>query len=231
MAQEKILIIDDDMSIRLALRKAFSREDMVTVEVSGGKAALELLRLQKFDLIILDLVLQDMDGYEVLQKIRNDGNVTPILILSGLQEEVDQVLGLGMGADDYLTKPFHLAVLIQKVKALIRRTQVYNVAQQPQTEHLVVGEFHFDPVRLECYKGDKLIPFTGRELALFRFFMEHPNQVFTKDQLYHQVWNEFIVDDNTIMVYIKRIREKIGDSSRKPVYIKNVRGIGYVFCC
>ncbi|MDO4329559.1 MAG: response regulator transcription factor [Lachnospiraceae bacterium] len=226
MANEKILIVDDELAIRLALKTAFTREGMQVQEASCGKDALTLLRTQTFDLIVLDIMMQDIDGYSILQKLRAANILTPVLMLSGKQEEMDQVLGLGLGADDYLTKPFHLSVLIQKVKALIRRNNIYN--QQKQNS-ITVGPFRFDLMKLECYKNDQLLNFTARELALFRFFMEHPGQVFTKEQLYQQVWNENVVDDNTIMVYMKRLREKIEVNSKKPVYIKTIRGIGYIF--
>lgn len=226
MANEKILVVDDELSIRMALRTAFTREGMLVQEASGGEEAAACLGRESFDLIVLDIMMQDMDGYSILQKLRADGILTPVLMLSGRQEETDQVLGLGLGADDYLTKPFHLPVLIQKVKALIRRNRVYSRQGRNVIEE---GPFRFDLMRLECYKNGRLLNFTARELALFRFFMEHPGQVFTKGQIYRQVWDEHVVDDNTIMVYIKRIREKIEDDSRKPVYIKTVRGVGYIF--
>ena len=226
MANERILVVDDEIAIRLALKTAFLREGMQVFEVSCGKDALELLRKEPFDLIILDIMMEDIDGYTILQKIRGEQNVTPVLMLSGRQEEVDQVLGLGMGADDYLTKPFHVAVLVQKVKALIRRNRIYSSQKH---RRITVGEFQFDLMKLECYKNEKVLNLTARELALFRFFMEHPGQVFAKAQLYKQVWGENVVDDNTIMVYIKRIREKIEEDSSHPVYLKTVRGVGYLF--
>lgn len=226
MANEKILVVDDEMPIRLALKTAFLREGMVVAEASCGKEALKLLEKESYDLIVLDIMMQDIDGYTILQQIRGNQNTTPVLMLSGRQEELDQVLGLGMGADDYLTKPFHVALLVQKVKALIRRNSIYS-SRKPK--NLTVGIFRFDMIKLECYKQDQVIPFTARELALFRFFMEHPGQVFTKAQLYQQVWNEAVVDDNTIMVYIKRIRGKIEEDSSHPVYLKTVRGVGYRF--
>ena len=226
MAGEHILIVDDELPIRLALKTAFLREGMVPQEAGGGAEALEQIHSQDFDLIVLDIMMQDMDGYTILQKIRADGNMTPVLLLSGRQDEVDQVLGLGLGADDYLTKPFRLSLLIQKVKALIRRSRVYN---QQHQNLITVGPFRFDLMKLECQKGGQALNFTARELALFRFFMEHPGQVFTKEQLYRQVWGEHVVDDNTIMVYIKRIREKIEEDGRNPVYLRTVRGIGYIF--
>lgn len=226
MAKEKILVVDDELPIRMALKTAFSREGMLVQEACGGQEALGILASENFDLIVLDVMMEDMDGYAILQKLRADQNMTPVLMLSGRQEEMDQVLGLGLGADDYLTKPFHLSVLIQKVKALIRRNQIYN---QGSKDILQVGPFSFDRMKLECCKAGTLLNFTARELALFHFLMEHPGQVFTKEQLYHQVWNEQVVDDNTIMVYIKRIREKIEVDSRNPVYVRTVRGIGYIF--
>lgn len=226
MANEKILIVDDELPVRMALRTAFIRESMHVQEASGGREALELIKNEAFDLIILDIMMEDMDGYAILQKLRAGGNLTPVLMLSGRQEEVDQVLGLGLGADDYLTKPFQLAVLIQKVKAMIRRNRVYS-RQREQT--LASGPFVFDLMKFTCSKNGKPLPLTARELSLFRFFLEHPGQVFSKEQLYRQVWNENVVDDNTIMVYMKRLREKVEDDGKNPAWLKTVRGIGYMF--
>ena len=226
MANEKILVVDDELPIRMALKTAFVREGMQVAEAGCGRDALRLLHSQSFDLIVLDIMMQDIDGYTILQSLRSDGILMPVLMLSGRQEEMDQVLGLGLGADDYLTKPFHLSVLIQKVKALIRRSSIYNQSRQ---NVIAVGPFRFDTMRLECYKNDRLLNFTARELALFRFLLEHPGQVFTKEQLYQQVWNENLVDDNTIMVYMKRLREKIEDDPKNPRYITTIRGIGYLF--
>lgn len=226
MANEKILVVDDELAVRLALKTAFVREGMQVDEADCGTGALELIRKGTYDLVVLDIMMQDMDGYTILQKIRSSGVMTPVLMLSGKSEEMDQVLGLGLGADDYLTKPFHLSILIQKVKALIRRNSVYSHQHHNTVD---VGPFSFDLMKLECSKNGKTLNFTARELALFRFFMEHPGQVFTKEQLYRQVWNEQVVDDNTIMVYIKRIREKIEENGSRPVYLKTVRGIGYIF--
>ena len=227
MANEKILVVDDELAIRMALKTAFLREGMQVSEAACGVDALEMLQREMYDLVILDIMMQDIDGYAILQRMRAEQNMTPVLMLSGKQEETDQVLGLGLGADDYLTKPFHLSVLIQKVKALIRRSNIYNHSQRKN--EIVVGPFRFDLMKLECYKGNELLNLTARELTLFRFFMEHPGQVFSKTQLYQQVWNENVVDDNTIMVYIKRLREKMEEDSSKPVYLKTVRGIGYLF--
>lgn len=226
MTGAKILIVDDEQVIRTALRIAFLREGMKVEEAEDGLEAEKLLQKTSYDLIILDVMMQDMDGYTFLQRIRSANILTPVLMLSGKTEETDQVLGLGLGADDYLTKPFQLPVLIQKVKALIRRNRVYS--HQP-AQFITVGPFTFDLVRLICMKNGEILNLTARELALFRFFMENPGQVFTKDQIYRQVWDEYVVDDNTIMVYIKRLREKIEDDGSHPVYLKTIRGVGYRF--
>lgn len=227
MAGEKILVADDDRAIRLALRAAFQREGMKVTEASGGTEAMEYLRKQRYDLLILDVMMEDMDGFSVLQSLRASGDMIPVLMLSGRQEEVDQVLGLGLGADDYLTKPFHISVLTQKVKALIRRNRVYS--QGISADRMEYGPFRLDLKKLECFKEDTLISFTPRELLLFRFFLEHPGQVFTKKQIYEQVWSENIVDDNTVMVYMQRVRSKIEDDPKNPVWLRTIRGIGYMF--
>ena len=143
----------------------------------------------------------------------------------GKSDEMDQVLGLGFGADSYLTKPFHTSVLIQTAKALIRRNQIYSQASEARIHK---GPFAVDTLKMECLKNGVSLNFTAREQALFRFLLEHPGQVFTKAQLYSQVWNEAVVDDNTITVYIKRIRSKIEENPKEPKYLKTIRGIGYM---
>lgn len=222
----KVLMVDDEQAIRLAVRMALRREGMKVTEAADGAEALELLQREKFQLVILDVMMGHMGGYEVLQTMRANGDHTPVMMLSGKSDEMDQVLGLGFGADSYLTKPFHTAVLIQTAKALLRRSQVYS--QESGDANLRRGPFTFDLLKLECLKDGKPLNFTAREQALFRFLMEHPGQVFTKEQLYTQVWNEAIVDDNTITVYVKRIRNKIEEDPKAPKYLKTVRGIGYV---
>ena len=222
----KVLMVDDEQAIRLAVRMALLREGMEVTEAADGAEALELLRREKFQLVILDVMMEHVGGYEVLQTMRANGDHTPVMMLSGKSDEMDQVLGLGFGADSYLTKPFHTAVLIQTAKALLRRSQVYS--QESNDANLRRGPFMFDLLKLECLKDGKPLNFTAREQALFRFLMEHPGQVFTKEQLYTQVWNEAVVDDNTITVYVKRIRNKIEEDPKAPKYLKTVRGIGYV---
>ncbi len=225
MAMDEILLVDDEAPIRLALEMAFRKENMKTVQASDGDEALAMLRREHYALIILDVMMPNKGGYEVLQALRTAGDHTPVLMLSGKDDEMNQVLGLGFGVDSYLTKPFHVAVLIQTAKALIRRSQVYS---RNTASELLRGPFRIDLRKMECFKNGVPLVFTARELKLFHFLLENTGQVFSKEQLYHQVWNDFVVDDNTITVYIKRIRAKIEDNPKKPVYLKTIRGIGYM---
>lgn len=225
MSMEEILVVDDEAPIRMALKAAFRKEGIEIAEAADGVQALEMLKREKYQLIILDVMMPRKGGYEVLQELRASGNNTPVLMLSGKDDEMNQVLGLGFGADSYLTKPFHTSVLVQTAKALIRRSQIYS---KNSSSELRVGPFRLDLRKLECYKDGKLLTFTGRELNLFRFLLENPGQVFSKEQLYRQIWNDAVVDDNTITVYVKRIRAKIETDPKNPEYLKTVRGIGYI---
>ena len=216
MNTEKILLVDDERAIRLAVRTALTREGMQVTEAADGSEALELLKKQQFHLVILDVMMEHVGGYDVLQAMRAAGDHTPVMMLSGKSDEMDQVLGLGFGA-----------ILIQTAKALIRRSQIYSQGA-PGDAGIRKGPFTVDTLKMKCLKNGEPLNFTAREMTLFRFLMEHPGQVFTKEQLYTQVWNEAVVDDNTITVYVKRIRNKIEDDPKQPRYLKTVRGIGYM---
>ena len=221
----KILIVDDEPRIRELIREHLQYAGYVCEEAGDGSAALSLLSGGGFDLVILDVMMENVSGYQVLQTMRAWGDHTPVMMLSGKSDEMDQVLGLGFGADSYLTKPFHTSVLIQTAKALIRRNQIYSQASEARIHK---GPFAVDTLKMECLKNGVSLNFTAREQALFRFLLEHPGQVFTKAQLFSQVWNEAVVDDNTITVYIKRIRSKIEENPKEPKYLKTIRGIGYM---
>ncbi|MDF2821056.1 MAG: DNA-binding response regulator [Clostridiales bacterium] len=227
MAGERVLVVDDEKIIQKSIQAAYKSENMEVTIASSGKEALSILSQYKFDLILMDILMPDIDGFEVVQTIRSRQIHTPIIFISGKSEEYNKVLGLGLGADDYITKPFSIALLISKSKALIRRTNVYSMI----TEDLIVGPFFFNQKTFRVYKFEKEIQMTAKELSLFKFFMKNPKQVFTKEQLYHQIWNNTAIDDNTIMVYIKRIRSKIEDNPKNPQYLKTVWGIGYQLDC
>ncbi|MDO5521278.1 MAG: response regulator transcription factor [bacterium] len=226
MANERILLIDDDPVILKAINAGLKREQFIVSTVKSGDEALILLTENKYDVIILDLLMPMIDGFELLSRIRGNKDYTPVIVISGKDAEHDKILALGLGADDYITKPFSIHFLNSKLKALIRRNNMY---QEETSSELIVGPFRMDKDTLKIYKGSELIELTAKEKLLLKIFLEHPNRVYTKEQLYELVWNDAVVDDNTIMVYVKRLREKIEEDKKKPKYLKTVWGIGYQF--
>lgn len=223
---ERILVVDDEVMVCTSVARAFQREGIEVTTVLSGQAALDLLAGQEFDLIILDVMMAPMDGFYVINIIRKRNVLTPVLFLSGNQEEASKILGISLGGDDYLTKPFSLAMLTTKARALIRRNKDYNTGSG---RSLSCGSLHFDLDTYEVSKGGVKLPLTSKETMLLRFFMENQKRVFSKEQIYEQVWNQSIVDNNTIMVYIKRLRDKIEDDPKHPGYLKTVWGLGYCF--
>lgn len=224
---DKILIADDDPAIRKLLEKVMHSNDLETVTASSGAEALSLIDAQPFDLILLDVMLGDMEGFEVIKTIRGKGIDTPVMIVSGRNEDYDSLYGLSLGADDYITKPFRPLVLGAKVKALIRRNKSL-VSHHPDT--LVCGPFTYALSSMRFYKNGEELVLSAKEGALLLLFMKHPQQVFTKDMIYEHVWgNTVAIDDNAIMVYINRLRGKIEDDRQKPRHIVTVRGLGYRF--
>ncbi len=228
MPGEHILVVDDEKLIQKAVKSAYKIENMEVTAVSGGKEALTLLKQKNYDLILLDILMPDIDGFEVVRTLRSLQIHTPIILLSGKSEEYNKILGLGLGADDYITKPFSAALLISKSKALIRRNQIYS---NNSDKNLIAGPFSFNPLNYRAYKDGKELSLTAKELCIFKYFLENPGRVFTKEQLYRHIWQHSIIDDNTIMVYIKRIRSKIEDNPRHPQYLKTIWGLGYQFDC
>ncbi len=223
---DKILIVDDDPAIQKMLEKVMNSNNLEADTASDGRRALELIRKNHYQVILLDINMGDIDGFEVIKRIRSEGNVTPIIIISGRNEDYDALYGLSVGADDYITKPFRPVVLGAKVIALIRRSSL----QSAQGSVIVRGCFRYDTKTLRFYKNDQLIDLSSKENSMMLLFMQNPERVFTKDMIYEHVWdNTIIVDNNAIMVYINRLRNKIEDNPQKPVYIQTVRGVGYRF--
>ncbi len=224
---DRILIVDDDPFIVKLLEKVMHSNDLETMSAGSGREALKILEDQTFDLILLDIMLGDMEGFEVISKLRDRGVKTPIIIVSGRNEDYDSLYGLSLGADDYITKPFRPVVLGAKVKALIRRSrdQVASAASV-----LTCGAFTYHYDTMVFQKNGKTLDLSSREAAILLLFLRHPNQVFTRDMIYETVWGTAIaVDDNAIMVYINRLRAKIEEDKQKPTHIVTVRGLGYRF--
>lgn len=225
MLSKKVLIVDDEEEIRELINTCLKRENIQCVECPDGMSALSQLRKEEFDLVILDIMMEDIDGYEVLREIRSHNKTMPVIFLSARQEEYDKVLGFGLGADDYVTKPFSPGEFTARVKAHLRRNEF--IKETSLSTVLSVGDLKLDLNTYEVTKNEQQIKLSGKELKLLQFFMEHPNKVFTKVQIYRQVWQQGIEDDNAVMVYMSHLREKIEEDPKNPKYIQTVRGIGY----
>ncbi|MFI3227554.1 MAG: response regulator transcription factor [Clostridia bacterium] len=224
---DKVLIVDDDVVICKMLEKVMDSNDLQSSIANSGNQALQLLQTNTYDVILMDVMMDDMEGFDVVKKIRERNITTPIIIISGKDEDYDVLYGLNVGADDYITKPFRPVVIGAKVKALIRRDKNKLSINENFIE---LAPFKYNMQTLRFYKNDKEIDLSSKENNLILLFLKNPNQVFTKEMIYEHVWgNTVIVDDNTIMVYINRLRNKIEDDAKSPKYILTVRGVGYRF--
>jgi DNA-binding response OmpR family regulator len=219
-----ILVIEDDKEINNLVAHALKREGYNITQAFDGKQAIEKYK-NDFKLVILDLMLPLIDGLEVLRRIRELSTV-PVMILSAKDEETDRVIGLSLGADDYIIKPFSTRELVARAKAHLRRYVNYNESKQTST--LEYKDLKIDTMSYKVFKRDTEINLTPKEYELLRIFISEPNRVFTKAQIFNKAWgDDYISDDNTIMVTIKRLRNKIEDNPNEPKYILTVWGIGY----
>ena len=227
--KKKILIIEDDQAISQMVSGSLLREDYLISTVFDGEEALAVMkREQDFDLILLDLMLPKVDGLECLRAIRVNSTV-PVLIMSAKGDDVDKAVGLGMGADDYISKPFSMIELIARIKALIRRTTSYtNEISNKQETIIKVGDLVVDLEGYAVKKNGENLKLTATEFNILSLFLTKPKQVFTKEQLYNLVWQaDYVQDMNVINVHIRRLREKIEEDPSNPKYIQTLWGIGY----
>ena len=223
---DTVLIVDDDKAVQTMLYKVIRSNGLDAETASSGEAALDMVKQKQYDLILLDVNMNGMDGFEVVQKLRSRGVKTPVIIVSGRQEDYDTLYGLDIGADDYVTKPFNPIVLGAKVKALIRRSK----GNLPGAEPVIsAGPFQYNTSTLRFYKNGTEIVLSSKENAMMKLFLDNVNRIFSKDMIYDLIWGEAIIDENAIMVYINRLRQKIEDDPSKPKYIQTVRGLGYRF--
>ena len=226
---DKVLIADDDPAICKLLDKVMRSNGLETTVVNSGAQALLQLNEHTFDIVLMDIMLGDMEGFDVIKNIRSQGISTPVMIISGRNDDYDSLYGLSLGADDYITKPFRPLVLGAKAKALIRRNKNL-VTQKEDSDTLTCGPFACNTSTMRFYKNGEELILSAKESILLLLFMNHPQQVFTKDMIYEHVWgNTVAVDDNAIMVYINRLRGKVEDNKQNPRHIVTVRGLGYRF--
>ncbi|MCR5294334.1 MAG: response regulator transcription factor [Lachnospiraceae bacterium] len=224
---DKVLIVDDDPAILKLLTKVMLSNDLLPATAASGREAISKIYEESYDVILMDVSLGDMEGFEIIRDVRARGINTPIMIVSGRSEDYDSLYGLSLGADDYITKPFRPLVLGAKVKALIRRNKT-NAA--PNSENVRCGPFSYSPSTMRFYKNNEELILSAKESAMLLLFLTHPQQIFTKEMIYEHVWgNTIAIDDNAIMVYVNRLRGKIEDDNKKPQHILTVRGLGYRF--
>ncbi len=218
-----ILIIEDEPTIIEFLKTGLSYEGYQTIIAMEGKTGLRLIQEKRPDLIILDIMLPDIDGFEVCRRVRNQEIMTPILMLTAKKEITDRVTGLDLGADDYLTKPFSFQELLARIRALLRRA-----GHIAENKELCTGDIVLNPETREVFKGNVSISLTPTEFDLLRLFMKHPRRVFTRETLLNRIWGyDYIGDTNIVDVHISHLRDKIGD--KPPRLIRTHYGVGYAF--
>lgn len=226
---KKILVVDDEKPIVEILKLNLQKENYEVYEAYDGEEALLKAKSIQPDLILLDVMLPKMDGFTVCRKIRETSTV-PILMLTAREEEVDKVLGLELGADDYITKPFSIRELMARIKANMRRISPEVTEAPAERDTLEIGDFLLDFNRYELYKNGKLIDLTVREFDLIKFLASQPNRIFSRQKLLESVWDyEYYGDVRTVDVTVRRVREKIEDDPSQPVNIMTKRGVGYYF--
>ncbi len=223
----KILIVEDERAIVEILKFNLRKEGYETLEALDGEAGLALARSEDPDLILLDVMLPRLNGFELCTTLRQEGRTMPILMLTAREEESDKVFGLEAGADDYITKPFSMRELLARVKANIRR-RAMGAAGESGT--IQAGPITIDPLRYAAFKNGKALELTQKEFDLLRLLTAEPGKVFTREQLMEQVWNYgYYGDMRTVDVTIRRLREKIEDDPGAPEHILTRRGVGYYF--
>ena len=226
----KVLIIDDDKELCALMKKCIEQEKLSAVTVYNGIEGVRLIDENKdsYSLIILDVMLPDIDGFQILQKIRDTSNI-PVLMLSAKSSEEDKVFGLRLGADDYLTKPFGINELLARVNSLIRRYTTLNPFTA-DIDSISLKDMVIDKLNRTVTVKDIPVLLTGKEFDLLLFLASNKGRVFTKKQIYSQVWEEeYAFDDSNIMSFISKLRKKIEPDPDHPFYILTVRGVGYRF--
>lgn len=229
MKQTKILVVDDEPSITKSIQYALEKEGYQVVVANNGQDGVDLAKQEKPDLVILDVMLPGLDGYEACRMIRQESSA-PIIMLTAKGEEIDKVVGLEIGADEYVTKPFSLRELQARIKALLRLVSRHQVARLEEPESIEVGELMIDIARHEVTLAGKTIQLTLKEFELLKVLAINANKVLSREFLVEQVWGYgFPGEGRTVDVHIHWLREKIEKDPNNPVRIQTVRGVGYRF--
>lgn len=220
-----ILLVEDDESLSRGISFKLEKEKYTVISAASFVEARQAMQSQPIDLILLDVGLPDGDGFQLCQEIRQVSNAA-IIFLTACDQEVNIVMGYDLGADDYITKPFSLLVLVAKINAVLRRGQAIRASRR-----LISREIVYDQVSMQVFKRDCELELTRSEMKLLHYFLENPQQIITREQFLYRLWDidgDFI-DGNTLPVHIRRLREKIEDNPSAPQYIKTIRGAGYIW--
>mgnify|MGYP002512719215 CR=1 FL=1 len=223
----KILVADDEAEIRDLLRLYLEKDGYEVLEAVDGIEALEKVKKEKPDLLILDIMMPGLDGYRVLRNLRENSNI-PVIMLSAKDTNTDKILGLDLGADDYITKPFEPLEAMARVNSNMRRFYMLGAGadRQKEARELRAGDLRLDSEACMVYRGNEMIELTSIEFKILRLFMENPGKVFTKQQIYEYAWEDkYMMSDNSVMVGISKLRMKLESNGKD--YIKTIRGLGY----
>ncbi|MDZ7671628.1 MAG: response regulator transcription factor [Halanaerobiales bacterium] len=224
--KKRILVVDDEKNIRELLKFNLENEGYDIVEAKDGKEALEKVK-ENIDLVVLDLMLPEIDGLNVCKKIRNDDKLgdLPIIMLTAKSEDIDRIIGLELGADDYVTKPFNTRELIARIKALLRRISMSANYEKDKPKVINLNDIVINIKNYTVTKNDEKVSMTPKEFDLLVYLISNDDEVFSRDKLLKEIWGyEFSGDTRTVDVHVRRLRKKIGEN-----YIKTVRGVGYKF--
>ena len=228
MSNKRILIVEDELSIAELERDYLEINDFDVVIETNGREGLETALKETFDLYILDVMLPDVDGFEICRSIREVKN-TPVIMVTARKDDIDKIRGLGLGADDYVTKPFSPSELIARVKAHLARYDRL-VSSQPENDIIEIRGLKIDMTARRVFINGEEKQFTTKEFDLLTFLAANPNHVYSKEELFREIWNmDSIGDIATVTVHIKKIREKIEFNTSKPQYIETIWGVGYRF--
>lgn len=230
MMNYKILVVDDEEHILTLIKFNLEQSGFQVVTATDGDEALRKASEERPDLIVLDLMLPKKDGMEVCKELRLQRDTTPILMVTAKDDEFDKVLGLELGADDYLTKPFSPREVVARIKAILRRSKMIETTNQTieETDTVIIGDLKVLPEYYEAYFQENLLELTPKEFELLLYLTKNKGRVLTRDQLLSAVWNyDFAGDTRIVDVHISHLREKIEIDSKKPIYIKTIRGLGY----
>ena len=225
----KVLVVDDEQSIVTLLKYNLEQAGYMVDVAYDGNEALSKVETFNPDLIVLDVMLPEKDGIEVCKTIRTEKNLVPILMLTAKDDEFDRVLGLELGADDYMTKPFSPREVVARVKAILRRSEMVQTASQDDTdEDIIIGSIRIRPDFFEVYKNDELLELTPKEFELLLYLIERQGRVMSREHMLNSVWNyEFAGDSRIVDVHVSHLRDKLEENPKQPTLIKTVRGLGY----